>query len=70
MTKAEQIKKLMEENKEQAQRIILLESVIRDFHNKMLNLLNMYKVRDRTELEIRNTILQDKFRKSLPDDDL
>ena len=70
MRKAEQIKQLMEVIKEQEKRIFLLESVIKDFHNKMKSLLEMHNTQDKKIQTITATILQDKFNNTVPDDGL
>ena len=60
----------MEVIKEQEKRIFLLESVIKDFHNKMKSLLEMHNTQDKKIQTITATILQDKFNNTVPDDGL
>ena len=66
MTKSEKIKKLIQENALQKERIMVLENVIKDFHKKMNGLLTFCKIQDR---QTEDEILQSRFNNMHQDDD-
>ena len=66
MTKSEKIKKLIQENALQKERIMVLENVIKDFHKKMNGLLTFCKMQDR---QTEDEILQSRFNNMYQDDD-